>query len=171
MGPRSLDASDRGPTAPSPGVKALFARSAADVLHQSGASEGSVIGAIAATRSLSVIVEDTLKALVSQARAEGHTWAEIGDVLRVTRQAAFQRFGSTSLAAEPDRAGPPVADAVERTASLVTDLLAGRWDTVAKDSAAGNSAEHSAGSSAERKARRTPSWPRWSRFSSSPPPW
>ncbi len=109
------------------------ARVAAEVLHQSGGSDGSVIGAIVATRSLSVIADDTLKALVSQARAEGHTWAEIGDVLRVTRQAAFQRFGSAALAEEPRVAGPPVEGAVERTAGLVADLLAGRWEIVAKD--------------------------------------
>ena len=109
------------------------AQAAAQVLHQSGSSEGSVIGAIAATRSLSVIVEDTLRALVSQARAEGHTWAEIGDVLRVTRQAAFQRFGSAALADDRDTAELPVVDAVERTAGLVRDLLAGRWEIVARD--------------------------------------
>ncbi len=56
-------------------------------------SPGQVMRAIAATRSLEMIVEDTLRALVEQARAAGHTWAEIGELLHVSRQAAFQRFG------------------------------------------------------------------------------
>src|SRR5579884_2389848 len=56
-------------------------------------SGGHVMRAIAATRSLDMIVEDTLRALVEQARSAGHTWAEIGELLHVSRQAAFQRFG------------------------------------------------------------------------------
>jgi hypothetical protein len=65
----------------------------ADVLRADEDSPGHVMRAIAATRSLDMIVEDTLRALVEQARAAGHTWAEIGDLLHVSRQAAFQRFG------------------------------------------------------------------------------
>ena len=42
-----------------------------------------------------LIVEDTLHAPVEQARAAGHTWAEIGEMLHVSRQAAFQRFGGS----------------------------------------------------------------------------
>lgn len=53
----------------------------------------STMRAIAATRSLAAVVSDTLQALVDQARAEGRTWAEIGEVMHITRQAAFQRFG------------------------------------------------------------------------------
>lgn len=56
-----------------------------------------VMAAVATTRSLDLIVDDILHALVRQARAEGHTWAEIGDLLHVTRQAAFQRFGGRTL--------------------------------------------------------------------------
>ena len=66
----------------------------ADVLRADEDAQAQVMRAIAATRSLSMIVEDSLHALVDQARAGGHTWAEIGDVLRVSRQAAFQRFGA-----------------------------------------------------------------------------
>ena len=64
-----------------------------DVLGADGQSPGQVMRAIAATWSLDMIVEDTFRALVEQERAAGHTWAEIGDVLHVSRQAAFQRFG------------------------------------------------------------------------------
>jgi hypothetical protein len=64
----------------------------ADVLRAEEHSPGQVMRAIAATRSLDMVVEDTLRALVDQARAAGHTWAEIGELLRVSRQAAFQRL-------------------------------------------------------------------------------
>jgi hypothetical protein len=60
--------------------------------HQSA----SVMAALTATRSLARLVEDVLHALVRQARAEGHTWAEIGELLGTSRQAAFQRFGSST---------------------------------------------------------------------------
>ncbi len=107
------------------------AQAAAAVLARpGGSSDGSVLAAIAATRSLSLIVEDTLKALVVQARAEGHTWAEIGQILRVTRQAAFQRFGSAVVAGVREDGELPLADAELRTVSLVADLLAGRWQVV-----------------------------------------
>lgn len=107
------------------------AQAAAAVLGRpGGSSDGAVLAAMAATRSLSVIVEDTLKALVVQARAEGHTWAQIGQILRVSRQAAFQRFGSAVVADLREEAGGPLADAERRTISLVADLLAGRWEVV-----------------------------------------
>ena len=65
------------------------------VLHGAGGADGaSVMAAVSATRTLDVILNDILRALVRQARAEGRTWAEIGEVLQVTRQAAFQRFGA-----------------------------------------------------------------------------
>lgn len=73
------------------------------VLREAGATEGgSVMAAVAATRSLDLIVDDILHALVGQARAEGHTWAEIGGVLHVTRQAAFQRFGGAAVESSHD---------------------------------------------------------------------
>lgn len=37
-----------------------------------------------------------LKATVQRARSEGHTWAEIGTTLNMTRQAAFKRFGEVT---------------------------------------------------------------------------
>lgn len=108
------------------------ANAAAEVLHRT-ADEGSVIAAIAATRSLSLIVEDTLQALVAQARAEGHTWAEVGAVLRVTRQAAFQRFAPTTGVDTPTEDNKVLDDAGPRAAMLVENLLAGHWETVEKD--------------------------------------
>jgi hypothetical protein len=109
------------------------AQTVADVLHRSGEdTDGSVVAAIAATRSLSVIVDDTMRALVAQARAEGRTWNEIGQVLRVTRQAAFQRFGSAEVPAE-SASTRPLKQAAKRTSVLLADFLAGHWNEVEKD--------------------------------------
>ncbi|WP_187703166.1 hypothetical protein [Nocardia yunnanensis] len=53
----------------------------------------SVMAALRAARSLDGVVDDVLRSLVRQARDEGRTWAEIGDIFGTSRQAAFQRFG------------------------------------------------------------------------------
>jgi hypothetical protein len=111
------------------------AATVAEVLHGAGEpGEGSVVAAIAATRSLGVIVEDTLKALVFQARSEGRTWAEIGEVLRVSRQAAFQRFGADAPGDDLDLpGGRPLKGATKLAAGLVNDFLSERWEKVEKD--------------------------------------
>jgi hypothetical protein len=104
-------------------------RLVADVLRSEGHSPGQVMRAIAATRSLDMVVQDTLRALVDQARGEGHTWAEIGDVLRVSRQAAFQRFGGGQRPTSED-AGivAPVQGAVEHAVPVLQAFLDGRFD-------------------------------------------
>ena len=72
---------------------------------------------------------DTLNALVDQARAHGHTWAEIGEVLHVSRQAAFQRFGG-GVRPEPDEGAMavPVDGAVELALPVLEAFLDGRFD-------------------------------------------
>jgi hypothetical protein len=100
----------------------------ADVLRGDEHSAGQVMRAIAATRSLDQIVEDTLRALVEQARAAGHTWAEIGEVLHVSRQAAFQRFGGGRRPTPEDGAiAAPVAGAVASAVTALQAFLDGRW--------------------------------------------
>ncbi len=102
-----------------------------EVLRENAQSEGQAMRAIAATRSLDLIVDDTLRALVSRARAAGHTWAEIGDVLHVTRQAAFQRFGGGAPAgSEADAPTSPLRGAAKRARSVLDAFLDGRWDDV-----------------------------------------
>jgi hypothetical protein len=101
----------------------------ADVLRASEESDGQVMRAIAATRSLDTIVEDTLRALVEQARAAGHTWAEIGEVLHVSRQAAFQRFGSgVRPESEEGAIAPPLDGAAERAVPVLQAFLDGRFE-------------------------------------------
>jgi Protein of unknown function (DUF3887) len=101
----------------------------AEVLRADEESSGQVMRAIAATRSLDMIVEDTLHALVDQARAGGHTWAEIGEVLHVSRQAAFQRFGG-GVRPEPEEGAiaVPVDGAAERALRVLEAFLEGRFD-------------------------------------------
>jgi hypothetical protein len=54
------------------------------------------LAALAVGRTLEEVAADVLRAFVSGARAAGHTWQEIGDVLRISRQAAQQRFGDSA---------------------------------------------------------------------------
>lgn len=96
----------------------------------------STMRAIAATRSLAAVVSDTLQALVDQARAEGRTWAEIGEVMHITRQAAFQRFGGGGAGDEPDRLeDEPLAvpDAAEHALAVLDRLFEGRFEDVRRD--------------------------------------
>lgn len=93
-------------------------------------SSGQVMRAIAATRSLDVIVDDTLRALVEQARAAGHTWAEIGELLHVTRQAAFQRFGGGRGPAAEEGVARPVDGAIDTAVPLLQAFLDGRFEEV-----------------------------------------
>ena len=88
----------------------------------------SLMAAIAATRTLDVVVEDTLHALVRRARGEGRTWAEIGQVLNVTRQAAFQRFGGGQTPDTGEGSMQPVADAGPKAVHVLELLLARSWD-------------------------------------------
>lgn len=88
----------------------------------------SVMAAIAATRTLDMLVNDTLHALVRRARSEGRTWAEIGEVLNVTRQAAFQRFGGGQTPDVGDESMQPLADAGPKAIHVLELLLARKWD-------------------------------------------
>ncbi|MGO9582473.1 MAG: DUF3887 domain-containing protein [Acidimicrobiales bacterium] len=107
----------------------------ASVLRGGEDSEGdSVVTAIATTRSLGRIVEDTMHALVQQARAEGHTWAEIGELLHVTRQAAFQRFGTTSTSdTVPAEDIPPLEGAEDRAMRIFTAFVERRFEQARTD--------------------------------------
>jgi len=115
-------------------VMARMAQANAELLVQVLRGEEMVEGdpvmvALAAARSLGVVVEDILRGLVVRARADGRTWAEIGDVLHVTRQAALQRFGGASAGAGTTGAGSePLPGAGPRAAELLDDFLNRRWD-------------------------------------------
>ncbi len=55
------------------------------------------------SRAVDDLAEQVFKLCVQQSRDAGHTWQEIGDLLGVTRQAAFQRFGRPI---DPERGEP-----------------------------------------------------------------
>lgn len=102
---------------------------AADVLRAGeDGSPGQLMRAIAATRSLDGIVQDTLHALVGQARAAGHTWAEIGELLHVSRQAAFQRFGGVRRSNAEDGLAVPVDGAVDAAVTVLQAFLDGHFE-------------------------------------------
>jgi hypothetical protein len=112
-----------GPTASR--MSAVAARLTAE-LTRTGA--GSPLTAVASARELSVLAGEALQETVDRARAAGHSWKEIGDVLETTRQAAFQRFGRPM---DP-RTGEPMTKVVlpgaaERAVAIFTDIAAGRW--------------------------------------------
>jgi hypothetical protein len=98
-----------------------------DVLGRLGV--GSPLEALAAARELSSAAADTLQDAVDRARAVGHSWREIGDVLGTSRQAAFQRFGHPI---DPRTGGPMKTDvppgSADRAVVVVTSLADGRWE-------------------------------------------
>ncbi|NGO68571.1 DUF3887 domain-containing protein [Streptomyces boncukensis] len=88
------------------------------------------LDAVRRARDIDALAKQVLTLCVQRSRAAGHTWQEVGDLLGVTRQAAFQRFGRPI---DP-RTGDPMdrtahmADAAERARQIVTDVLEGRMD-------------------------------------------
>lgn len=95
---------------------------------------GSPLEALAAARELSAAANDTLQEAVDQARAAGHSWREVGDVLGTSRQAAFQRFGQPI---DP-RTGAPMRTDVppglaDRAVAIVVALAGGHWEQARAD--------------------------------------
>jgi hypothetical protein len=94
-------------------------RSTADrLLAEASHGGGEPLAAVAAARELAAASDTALQQAVDQARAAGHSWREVGEVLGTTRQAAFQRFGrpidprsglTMSRSAPPDAADRAVA--------------------------------------------------------------
>ena len=128
-----LDAVDgAGPADP----VALRVRDAAGQLagELGGSGPGASLAAMAAARDLTAAANEALQETVDRARAAGHSWREIGDVLGTSRQAAFQRFGHP---VDP-RTGAPMsrdvpAGAADRAVGLVSRLAAGRWADVVSE--------------------------------------
>lgn len=92
-------------------------------------ASGSPLEALTAAQELSSAASDTLQDAVDRARAAGHSWREIGDVLDTTRQAAFQRFGRP---VDP-RTGVPMTrqtlpGAKDRAVEILGCVIEGRWE-------------------------------------------
>jgi hypothetical protein len=111
------------------------ARAAREYLQELLSSEvaATPLDAIAIAQGAMAGVEEGLRAAVERARASGHTWAEVGQVLGTTRQAAFQRFRRPT---DP-RTGRPMADplpgAGEAAVRTFSNLAEGRWRAACRD--------------------------------------
>jgi hypothetical protein len=118
------------------GSPAETGRLAAQGFLEQWASAGaaSPLDAIALVRGAARAVDDGMQHAVQRAREAGHTWAEVGQVLGTTRQAAFQRFGrpADSPAGLPP-ARPVLPGAAERGGALFADMASGRWADVCRD--------------------------------------
>jgi Protein of unknown function (DUF3887) len=96
--------------------------------------EAQPLDLVANARRTVDVAQEQLRDAVDRARAAGHTWQEIGEVLGTTRQAAFQRFGRPI---DP-RTGAPMAAAirpgiVEHAIGLAAAYRAGEWERVRAD--------------------------------------
>ena len=77
------------------------------------------------------VAEALMTAAVEQARGEGRTWHEIGEVLGVSRQAAFQRYGKPIDPRNGELLNTsPLPGAVELARAVIDDHAHGRWADV-----------------------------------------
>ncbi|GII98295.1 uncharacterized protein DUF3887 [Sediminihabitans luteus] len=101
----------------------------AEALEQLTRTTPASTARVATLDRLRALSESLLSAEVEAARQSGVTWAAIGSVLGVTRQAAFQRFGTRKT---DERAGPMQVDmlteAPARAQALIELLVAERYD-------------------------------------------
>ncbi len=88
------------------------------------------LGLVGRARSVDNVAEHLLRLCVEQSREAGHTWQEIGDVLGVTRQAAFQRFGKPIDPRTGELMDKTVlmTDAAERARTIAAAILEGRME-------------------------------------------
>jgi hypothetical protein len=65
------------------------------------------LGELHGLAALATLVFDLIADTVADARKDGHSWAQIGEAIGMTRQAAQQRYGRRLLSAKVDgmRAG------------------------------------------------------------------
>lgn len=92
-----------------------------------GRSAGALLAALDGTHRLRILLDEIVRTLVVQARGEGCTWAAIGEVLHVTRQAAYQRFGAEDEETVMDPPAASIPDAGERATVLLGQFFAGEW--------------------------------------------
>ncbi len=95
-----------------------------------GADSGDRLELVRRTADAGRITGDLLAQAVTASRAEGHSWAAIGAVLGLTRQAAQQRFGRAAEEVDgPDERWLGPVTAFDEMAELE---IAGRlgWHTV-----------------------------------------
>jgi hypothetical protein len=86
------------------------------------------IEVVRAARQIREGAETLMGAAVQQAREAGRTWQEIGEVLGVSRQAAFQRYGKPIDPRTGEALNTtPLPEAVELARAVIDDHAHGRW--------------------------------------------
>ena len=122
--------SPRGELAALAAEMTALARLLADVTERNDAVPAELTS-VQIARDLNASSDTALRVSVERARASGRTWQEIGDLLGVSRQAAFQRFGRPL---DP-RTGDPMSnaalpDAANRATDLFINWIEGRHDEI-----------------------------------------
>lgn len=75
--------------------------------------------------------EDLMTAAVQQAREAGRTWQEIGQVLGVSRQAAFQKYGKPIDPRNGEVMNTsPLPEAIALARAVIDDHAHGRWTSI-----------------------------------------
>ena len=93
--------------------------------------EDDPIASVRAAREIRDRAEALMAAAVLQARETGRTWQEIGDVLGVSRQAAFQRYGKPIDPRTGEAMNTQVLpEADELSRAVIDDLAHARWADV-----------------------------------------
>jgi len=115
-----------------PALSGLLAEQASALARAGGSplAPPSYLDLVRHARDAEVLAGQALRLCVQECRDAGHTWQEIGDLLGVTRQAAFQRFGKPidPRTGEPMDKTVHMTDAAERAVQIVTDVLEDRMD-------------------------------------------
>lgn len=87
--------------------------------------------AIGQAVQLRAIVEKIISGAIQRARDQGASWKEIGDILGISRQGAFQRYGKPI---DPRTGEPmnttPLANAAALAETVIDELSSGRWSAV-----------------------------------------
>ena len=106
-------------------------RTLSDAVVSTGAGSTAPLAGVRDALEVRRLADLLLAAAVDTARADGATWAQVGEVLGTSRQAAFQRFGRP---VDP-RTGELMNDSVlegagELAAQVFVDLSAADWAAV-----------------------------------------
>lgn len=107
--------------------------STSDAAKESSRSD--VTHALSTARSLQALADEALAHLVTDARNRGITWQTIGDALGISRQAAFQRFGTAIDPRTGKAMNKPTEEAkreaITKAEQFLDDLTASRWEEAA----------------------------------------
>jgi hypothetical protein len=113
------------------------------VLQEAGAGTGTVqepvsapapgLATVVLAKEARALAGSVLRLAVEHAHASGQTWEEIGRVLGISGQAAFQRFGRQAGLApgEPEAVPPVITDAADRAIAVLADWFEERYGAVA----------------------------------------